>query len=283
MHHPSERHPFAELLAGYCHLLIRVFGPGSMTPVSRKSARARLKALAAIVKLGVGHIQTIILTVLPPLQDNGRRTKALRALVLDEVTSRLCHPLIMPITRDVHGVDDAAFAETAATFRDLRPRHFGGLTSLRSHFWLDESSQNGPNFGRVSSLPYAPEIKLITHLEATYSTRRKLNLLTRVLDGVQQRVWSHHGVRTAEEQLDDANAKFRLAADDLVSIMTYAISQAAPSLHLCSELAFIEGFADEGPLLGNQGYVSQQGLQPDSYPHVPQQDPLSTPACGRAS
>ena len=76
----------------------------------------------------------------------------------------------------------------------------------------------------------------------------------RVLEATQQQVWSHHGVSSIEEQTHADNFRLRLAADDLVPIVTYVISQSMPSLHLCTELAFIERFADEGSLLGEQGY-----------------------------
>jgi hypothetical protein len=72
-----------------------------------------------------------------------------------------------------------------------------------------------------------------------------------VLEAIQLQIWSHHRIHTVEEQALSEN--LLLAADDLVPIVTYVLSQ-SPSVHLCSELAFIERFADEGALLGEHGY-----------------------------
>ena len=245
-HHPSERHPFAQLLAEYCSLAMRLFDHESRRLAARMSAAVRLTALSAVVQLGVKRTHAVIVSVLPPLQEQSR-SKVVRAMVLDEITSRLFRSLIMPLIRDVHGADDVVCAERVAAFSALRPHHFGGVANLPRRFWL------GSDAG-TSDAPYAAAIRALTHLAATYSTQRKLGLLIHVLEATQQQVWSHHGVASIEEQAHDDHLRLRLAADDLVPIVTYVISQSAPSLHLCSELAFIERFADEGSLLGEQGY-----------------------------
>ena len=245
-HHPSECHPFAQLLAEYCSLAMRLFDHESRRLASRMSATVRLTALSAVVQLGVKRTHAVIVSVLPPLQEQSR-SKVVRAMVLDEITSRLFRSLIMPLIRDVHGADDVVCAERVATFSALRPHHFGGVANLPRRFWL------GSDAG-TSDAPYAAAIRALTHLAATYSTQRKLGLLIHVLEATQQQVWSHYGVASIEQQVHDDNHLLRLAADDLVPIVTYVISQSAQSLHLCSELAFIERFADEGFLLGEQGY-----------------------------
>ena len=245
-HHPSERHPFAQLLVEYCSVVRRVFDHKHRGLASRMGPSARLTALSVVVQLGVKHTHAIILRALPPLQEqNG--PKVVHALVLDEITSRLFRSLIMPLVRDVHGADDAIHAETVAAFGALRPHHFGGVANLPRRFWL------GSDTG-TCEMPYAAAIQALAHLSATHSTRRKLELLVHVLQVTQQQVWSHHGVTSVDEQVLDEHAGLRLAADDLVSIMTYVISQSPSSLHLCSELASIEIFADEGSLIGEQGY-----------------------------
>ena len=101
-------------------------------------------------------------------------------------------------------------------------------------------------------VPYATAIKALSHLSATYSTRRKLALLMDVLQAIQYHVWSYHGIASPEDQANDR--RLRLAADDLISVVAYVLSQARPVLHLGSELAFIERFADDGCLLGEHGY-----------------------------
>jgi hypothetical protein len=170
-----------------------------------------------------------------------------RALVLDEITTRLFRPLIMPLIQSVHGADDAAYADSVARFAQLRPHHLEGVVNLLPHFWLGSSDADAS-----SHAPYATAIKALSHLSATYSTRRKLALLMDVLQAIQHHVWSYHGIASPEDQANDK--RLRLAADDLISVVAYVLSQARPVLHLCSELAFIERFADDGCLLGEHGY-----------------------------
>ena len=259
-HHPSERHPFAQLLAEYCSLAMRLFDQERRRSASQMNATMRLTALSAAVQLGVKRTHTVIVKVLPPLRKQSR-SKVVRALVLDEITSRLFRSPIMPLIRDVHGADDAVYAERVAAFSSLRPHHFGGIANLPQCFWLSSVRRTGRMLRRsrsgslasTSDAPYAAAIRELTHLSATYSTQRKLGLLMHMLEAIQQQVWSHHGVTSIEEQAHDDRLRLRLAADNLVSIVTYVISQSTPSLHLCSELAFIERFADEGSLLGEQG------------------------------
>ena len=71
------------------------------------SAAVRLKNLSKAVQLGLKRMHAIVVRVLPPLQ-KPRRSALVRALVLDEITTRLFRPLIMPLIQSVHGADDAA-------------------------------------------------------------------------------------------------------------------------------------------------------------------------------
>jgi hypothetical protein len=73
-----------------------------------------------------------------------------------------------------------------------------------------------------------------------------------VLQAIQHHVWSYHGIASPEDQANDR--RLRLAADELISVVAYVLSQARPVLHLGSEFAFIERFADDGCLLGEHGY-----------------------------
>jgi len=153
----------------------------------------------------------------------------------------------MPLIQSVHGADDAAYADSVARFAQLRPHHLEGVVNLPPHFWLGSSDADAS-----SHVPYATAIKALSHISATYSTRRKLALLMDVLQAIQHHVWSYHGIASPEDQANDR--RLRLAADDLISVVAFVLSQARPVLHLCSELAFIERFADDGCLLGEHGY-----------------------------
>ena len=204
-HHPSERHPFAIMLIEFACLATRLFDHKSHGPASRMSAISRLKALSAVMQLGVKHTHAFILNVLPPLQMQSR-SKVVHTPVLDEVTSRPCSSLIMPLIRDVHKADDAVYAERVTAFAELRPHHFGAVANLPRHFWL------GSDAG-TSYAPCTAAIRALSHLAATYSTRRKLSVLMRVPEATQQQVWSHHGVSSIEEQTHADNYRLRLAAD----------------------------------------------------------------------
>jgi len=291
---PSEFHPFANALREYCGLVSQLFAQNGRSPASRMSAAVRLKNMSKAVQLGLKRMHAIVVRVLPPLQ-KPRRSALVRALVLDEITTRLFRPLIMPLIQSVHGADDAAYADSVARFAQLRPHHLKGIVNLPPHFWLgsrDADASPPPplytrapgkpicNFGTKcyrknrehfaqydhpadhpffiqdaacpAHVPYATAIKALAHLSATYSTRRKLALLMDVLQAIQHHVWSYHGIASPEDQANDK--RLRLAADDLISVFAYVLSQARPVLHLCSELAFIERFADDGCLLGEHGY-----------------------------
>jgi hypothetical protein len=153
----------------------------------------------------------------------------------------------MPLIQSVHGADDAAFADSVGRFAKLRPHHLEGVVNLPPHFWLGSSDADAS-----SHVPYATAIKALSHLSATYSTRRKLALLMDVLQAIQHHVWSYHGIASQKDQAN--HRRLRLAADELISVVAYVLSQARPVLHLGSELAFIERFADDGCLLGEHGY-----------------------------
>ena len=243
---PSECHPFANALREYCGFVSQLFAQNGRSPTSQMSAAVRLKNLSKAVQLGLKRMHAIVVRVLPPLQEP-RRSALVRALVLDEITTRLFRPLIMPLIQSVHGADDAAYADSVACFAKLRPHHLEGIVNLPPLFWLGSSDADAS-----SHVPYATAIKALSHLSATYSTRRKLALLMDVLQAIQHHVWSYHGIASPEDQANDK--RLRLAADDLISVVAYVLSQARPVLHLCSELAFIERFADDGCLLGEHGY-----------------------------
>ena len=242
---PSECHPFANAMREYCGLVSQLFALKGRSPVSRMTVAVRLKNLSKAVQLGLKRMHAIIVRVLPPVLEP-RRSALVRALVLDEITTRLFRPLIMPLIQSVHGFDDAAYADSVARFAQLLPHHLEGIVNLPSHFWL------GSRDADASHVPYATAIKALSHLSATYSTRRKLALLMNVLQAIQHHVWSYHGIASPEDQANDR--QLRLAADDLISVVAFVLSQARPVLHLCSELAFIERFADDGCLLGEHGY-----------------------------
>ena len=148
--------------------------------------------------------------------------------------------------QSVHGADDAAYADSVARFAQLRPHHLEGIAKLQQHFWLGSSDAD------ASLVPYPKAIKALSHLSATYSTRRKLALLIDVLQLIQHHVWNYYGIASPEDRANDM--RLRLAADDLLPVVAYVLSQARPVLHICSELAFIELFADDGCLLGEHGY-----------------------------
>jgi hypothetical protein len=243
---PSECHPFANALREYCGFVSQLFAQNGRSPASRMSAAVRLKNLSKAVQLGLKRMHAIVVRVLPPLQEP-RRSALVRALVLDEITTRLSRPLIMPLIQSVHGADDAAYADSVGRFAQLRPHHLEGIVNLPPHFWLGSSDADAS-----SHVPYATAIKALSHLSATYSTRRKLALLMDVLQAIQHHVWSYHGIASQKDQANDM--RLRLAADDLISVVAYVLSQARPVLHLGSELAFIERFADDGCLLGEHGY-----------------------------
>ena len=222
-HHPSERHPFAQLLAEFCSLVRRLFETMSSGPASRMSASARWTALSAVVQLGAKRTHAIIASVMPPFQEQSR-SKLVRALVVDEITRRMFSSLIMPSVRNVHGGDDDGYAEKVATFGALRPHHFGGVASLPQRFWLVGDAGK-------SETPYASAIRALTNLHATYSTRRKLRLLMEVLETIQLQIWNHHRIFSVEEQALSENLLFMLAADDLVPIVTYVLSQSPSVRH----------------------------------------------------
>jgi len=126
------------------------------------------------------------------------------------------------------------------------PEHFAQYDHPADHpFFIQDAAC-------PAHVPYATAIKALAHLSATYSTRRKLALLMDVLQAIQHHVWSYHGIASPEDQANDR--RLRLAADELISVVAYVLSQARPVLHLGSELAFIERFADDGCLLGEHGY-----------------------------
>ena len=243
---PSECHPFANALREYCGFVSQLFAQNGRSPASRMSAAVRLKNLSKAVQLGLKRMHAIVVRVLPPVLEP-RRSALVRALVLDEITTRLFRPLIMPLIQSVHGADDAAYADSVARLAQLRPHHLEGVVNLPPHFWLGSSDADAS-----SHVPYATAIKALSHLSATYSTRRKLALLMDVLQAIQHHVWSYHGIASPKDQANDR--RLRLAADELISVVAYVLSQARPVLHLCSELAFIERFADDGCLLGEHGY-----------------------------
>jgi len=243
---PSECHPFANALREYCGFVSQLFAQNGRSPASRMSAAVRLKNLSKAVQLGLKRMHAIVVRILPPMLEP-RRSVLVRALVLDEITTRLFRPLIMPLIQSVHGADDAAYADSVARFAQLRPHHLEGVVNLPPHFWLGSSDADAS-----SHVPYATAIKALSHVSATYSTRRKLALLMDVLQAIQHHVWSYHGIASPEDQANDR--RLRLAADELISVVAYVLSQARPVLHLGSELAFIERFADDGCLLGEHGY-----------------------------
>jgi hypothetical protein len=241
---PSECHPFANALREYCGLVSQLFAQNGRSPATRMSWAVRLKNLSKAVQLGLKRMHAIVVRVLPPLQEP-RRSALVRALVLDEITTRL-FPLIMPLIQSVHGADDAAYADSVTRFAQLRPHHLEGIAKLQQHFWLGSSDAD------ASLVPYPKAIKALSHLSATYSTQGKLALLIDVLQLIQHHVWNYYGIASPEDRANDM--RLRLAADDLLPVVAYVLSQARPVLHICSELAFIELFADDGCLLGEHGY-----------------------------
>ncbi|KOO31494.1 beach domain-containing protein [Chrysochromulina tobinii] len=132
---PSECHPFANALREYCGFVSQLFAQNGRSPTSRMSSAVRLKNLSKAVQLGLKRMHAIVVRVLPPVQEP-RRSALVRALVLDEITTRLFRPLIMPLIQSVHGADDAAYADSVTRFAQLRPHHLEGIVSLPQHFWL---------------------------------------------------------------------------------------------------------------------------------------------------
>ena len=213
-HHPSERHPFAHMLAELTLLAIRLLGSEGGRRASRMSASARLAALSTLVQLGVRRACAVITSVLPPLAEPGR-VDVVRGLVLEEMSARLFRPLTMPLIQSVHAADDAVYAQRLAAFGGaLMPHHFHHVSNLPRRFWLGSDARTSD-----APLPYQNAIRKLHGLSATYSTRKKLGVLMEVLATTQQHVWRHHGVSSLEDQALEANLRLQLAADDLVTCL----------------------------------------------------------------
>jgi len=241
----SERHPFYKLYKEFCDLVIRLFDTQDHGSASGPSAEARVVALSDAVQLGLTKVHDIIASSLPPPVEERSSSKILRALVLDEITSRLLKRPIMPCIRDVHCTEDAIFAERTEQYAGLRPNHFGSI-ALPRQFWLASADD-------TSNPPYDGAIRLLHFLPSTYSSRRKLNLLSQVLESIQQHVWIYHGISSPEDQTLGENQHLILETKHLLLIVVYVLSQSSCTLYLCSELAFIEHFSEEGSLRGKQG------------------------------
>ena len=252
----TEEHPFAQLLAGFCSLAMRV----STSRSGHMRGDLQLSSVIVLVEAGFKGASSIVFCVMPSL-DQPKHREVVAELLLDEISSRLYDKLIMPAIRAACAVDDMRYQAKISELRALRPHHLGGHSfQLAPAFWLGGDSSEtepiqSPVGGSKLRTPYASTIRALAKLPTLSSAPRKLALLADTMRAIQQSVLDHHNLPSTAA--DARASQLQLTSDDFICIIMYVLSQAAVP-NLCSELKYIDKFTDKeflcGWRIGELGY-----------------------------